>query len=176
MAYTATDFFATVLGGSSTDTSHGGDPAAIQEVLSHKVDRLSFGEKELLIAPLTLDELGETTQALANKKCPRLDGTPAEFYKANWNSVGPLVLQCLSTGINEEHLPYFITKGWIVLLPKKSDQRLLVNKCPITLLNTCYKIGAKALQRRLTTILQQVISYHQSTFLPGRNIHHALLY
>lgn len=69
-----------------------------------------------------------------------------------------------------------MTKGAIVLLPKKSNQRLLANKRPITLLNTCYKIGAKAMQRRLSPILQRIISYQQAAFLPGRNIHHAVLY
>lgn len=72
-------------------------------------------------------------------------------------------------------MPDFITRGAIVLLPKKADQKLLANKRPITLLNTCYKIGAKAFQRRLSPILQRIISYQQSAFLPGRNIHHSLL-
>lgn len=132
-------------------------------------------EKEALNAPLTIEELGDATCALANKKCPGPDGVPAEFYKAHWNTVGPLVLQCLSDGIREERLPDFMTRVAIVLLPKKTDQRCLVNKCPITLLNTSYKIRAKALQRCLSPILQRIISYQQSVFLPGRNIHHALL-
>lgn len=72
-------------------------------------------------------------------------------------------------------MPAFITRGAIVLLPKKADQMLLANKRPITLLNTCYKIGAKAFQSRLSPILQRIISYQQSAFLPGRNIHHSLL-
>lgn len=61
------------------------------------------------------------------------------------------------------------------MLLKKEDQRLLGNKRPITLLNSVYKIGAKALQRRLSPILQKIISPQQSAFLPGRNIQHNLL-
>lgn len=76
---------------------------------------------------------------------------------------------------SEEHFPAFITKGAIVLLKKKDDQRQLGNKRPITLLNSVYKTGAKALQRRLAPILQKIISPQQSAFLPGRNIHHNLL-
>lgn len=123
-----------------------------------------------------LTELGDATGALANEKCPGPDGAPAEFYKANWDTVGPLVLQCLTSGISNEHFPESVTRGVIVLLPKKSDQRMLTNKRPITLLNTSYKIEAKALQKRLTPILQRIISFQQAAFLPGRNIHHALLY
>lgn len=62
-----------------------------------------------------------------------------------------------------------------MLLKKRDDQRILGNKRPITLLNSVYKIGAKAMQRRLSPILQNIISPQQSAFLPGRNIHHNLL-
>lgn len=47
-------------------------------------------EKEELNTPLTLEELGESVAAMANNKCPGPDGTPVEFYKANWSTVGPL--------------------------------------------------------------------------------------
>lgn len=126
-------------------------------------------------APLTLEELGEAVGALANHKCPGLDGTPNEFYKANWTVVGPLVLRCISLGINQRSFPEPVTRGAIVLLPKKADQRLLSNKRPITLLNSIYKIGAKAMQLRITPILQRTLSSQQTAFLPGRNIHHGLL-
>lgn len=65
--------------------------------------------------------------------------------------------------------------GAIVLLKKKADQTRLTNKRPITLLNTIYKIGAKTIQRRVTPILQCLISPQQAAFLPGRNIHHSVL-
>lgn len=74
---------------------------------------------------------------LANNKFRGLDGTLIEFYKAHWQSVGLLVLQCIQSV--EENFPDVVTRGVIVLLRKKADQRLLCNKRPITLLNTIYK-------------------------------------
>lgn len=68
-----------------------------------------------------------------------------------------------------------LTLGLIALLPKKNDQCLLTNKRPITLLNTTYKIAAKAMQRRLRLLLERLISPQQHACLPGRNIHHSLL-
>lgn len=170
-----TDFFTVILGNPIQEAGPGVDPQALQEVLHHQSDRLVPSEKAALNAPLTLDELGDATRALANDKCPGPDGAPAEFFKVNWHTVGPLVMDCLTEGIGNEHMPAFITRGAILLLPKKADQKLLVNKRPITLPNTCYKIGAKAFQRCLSPILQRIISYQQSAFLPGRNIHHSLL-
>lgn len=138
-------------------------------------DRLLPGEKVTLNSPLTVEELGEAAAALSNAKCPGPDGIPVEFYKANWHTVGPLVLQCIVGGIEEEYFPEKFTRGAIILLKKKNEQRYLTNKRPITLLNTMYKIGAKAIQRRISPILQRIISPQQSAYLPGRNIHHAML-
>lgn len=147
----------------------------MQEVFQIQSDKLSTDEKQALNAPIMLVELGDVVNALANGKCPGLDGTPIEFYKANWTAVKPLVLQSLKLGIKEEHFPEFVTSGAIVLLRKKEYQRLLSNKRPITLLNYVYKIGAKTLQRRLSPILHMIILPQQSPFLPGMNIHHNLL-
>lgn len=108
-------------------------------------------------------------------KCPGPDGIPVEFFQSQWPLVGPLLLQVFNFGFEKEEFASNFTSGQIVLLPKKKDQGLLTNKRPITLLNAAYKIGAKAIQRRLTPIMQRIISPQQFAFLPGRNIHHSLL-
>lgn len=174
MADISTSFFQNILGEEAEGNSLPSE-ADFAEVLYSQQDYLTPAEKEAQNAPLTLGELEEAVAAMANNKCPGLDGTPNAFYKANWLVVGPLVLQCLTLGIAREAFPEFMTQGAIVLLQKKSDQRRLCNKRPITLLNSIYKIGAKAMQLRVTLILQRTISSQQSAFLPGRNIHHALL-
>lgn len=97
------------------------------------------------------------------------------MFQAMWTTMGPLILRVLNEGIATGAFNEKFTQGHIVLLPKKGDQRILSNKRPITLLNTVYKIGAKVMQRRLTPILQKIISPQQSAFLPGRNIHHSLV-
>lgn len=83
MAGAATNFFEGIFGETPRGGLSGGDSKAIQEILCHQADRLSVEEKVLLNSPLTLDELGEATNAMANEKCPGPDGTPAEFYKAH---------------------------------------------------------------------------------------------
>lgn len=126
MACIATDFFSNIFGERQVPQRAATDKTFIQRSLLIQ-DRLLPAEKETMNLPLTLDELGEATVALANSKCPGPDGVPVEFYKALWHTVGPLVLTCISEGINEEHFPEQFTRGAIVLLKKKSDQRLLNN-------------------------------------------------
>lgn len=120
-------------------------------------------------------ELREAVDAMNDHKCPGPDGAPVEFFQTLWATVGPLLTQVLNEGITAGEFTERFSLGLIVLLPKKGDQHFLSNKRPITLLNVAYKIGAKALQRRLTPILQRVISPQQSAFFPGRNIHHSLV-
>lgn len=140
LASLATDFFSGILGESLDALDIPVDVLLTEEVLSVQSDRLYLEDKTELNAPLTLEELGESVGDLANGNCPGPDGTPIKFYKANWGTVGPLILDYISKSITEERFPAFITKGAIVLLKKKDDQRVLGNKRSITLLNSVYKI------------------------------------
>ena len=56
------------------------------------------------------------------------------------------------------------------MLFEEGDRPSLTNWQPITLLNTTYKILAKALQRRLQTLLVDVFDSDQTVFLPLRII------
>lgn len=175
LAALTSDFFSKALGDAPRAPLQRIDPILLEEVLNVQRDKVFLADKEELNAPITLAELGDSVVDLAKGKCPGPGGTPVKFYEANWGTVGPLVHASIVKCISEENFPAFFTKGAIVLLKKKDDQRLLGNKLPITLLNSVYKIGAKAMQRRLSPILQKIISPQQSAFLPGRNIHHNLL-
>lgn len=162
MSTLATDFFTNTLGDAPGAQIHAIDPRQMEEVMEVQSDRLSVAGKEELNAPITLEELGDSMNAMANGKCPGPDGTPIKFYKANWLTVGPLILACIINCIAEEHFPAFFTKGAIVLLKKKNDQCLLGNRRPITLLNFVYKMGAKVMQRHLS-LIQSSEDYFSAT-------------
>lgn len=109
MADISTGFFPDILGESEEAV---GLPfnEGWEEVIGAQQDCLTAEEKVALNAPLTLGELGAAVEALSNHKCPGPDGTPNKFYKANWPVVGPLVLSCISEGINAKAFPDFITQ------------------------------------------------------------------
>ncbi|KAL3698885.1 hypothetical protein R1sor_012961 [Riccia sorocarpa] len=86
-----------------------------------------------------------------------------------------LLTQVILKGAEAGWYPEWFNKGDVVPLPKGGDRRSLSNKRPITLLNSMYKIYTKALQGRIVPILQKLISWNQSAFLPGRNTHTSVL-
>lgn len=113
---------------------------------------------------------------MAKNKVSGPDGVPVEFYLKFWELTGPIeLLTILNKVIEEGSLHFRIVRDTIVLLPKTVDQGFLKHKRPLTMLNVAYKIGARAMQLRLSPTLNDFISDHQFAFLPGRSIHHALL-
>lgn len=175
MAEQVETFFRNTFGGTTEEQAQNVQRRFQDQVLSSITDRLTPAEKAQLNEPISLGELEGAMLAMKSHKCPGHGGAPVEFFKTCWPTIGPLVLQVLNRGIQREEFQSNFTLGLIVLLPKKNDQRLLSNKRPITLLNVIYKLGAKAMQRRLSPILQRIISHQQFAFLPGRNIHHSLV-
>ena len=68
-------------------------------------------------------------------------------------------------------MPSHFTEGIIYLIPKSEGPSLDIKKWrPITLLNTVYKILAKALSIRLGTIMPIVIHPSQTGFIQERSI------
>lgn len=61
-------------------------------------------------------------------------------------------------------------EGWLLLLHKKNDPRVVGNHRPITLLNCDYKIFTKALSLKLAATAPSVIHRDQAGFVPGRSI------
>lgn len=166
----ASTFFSSILGESLSP-----EEDQMQQILERQQRQLSDVQREQLNTELSMEELHRATRLLAKGKCPGPDGIPVEFFTANWALVGPTLFRALSTALTSGTLHNCFTRGFIVLLKKKGDQRLLSNKRPITLLNVIYKIGAKVFQLRLIPILQDFITVQQAAFLPGRNIHHSIL-
>jgi hypothetical protein len=68
-------------------------------------------------------------------------------------------------------MPSGISEGLIYLIPKGDEVSLDLKKWrPITLLNTTYKILAKALENRLQKVLDVIIYDSQTRFLQERSI------
>ena len=120
---------------------------------------------------LSKEELDDALQSMPRGKRPGSDGLPYEFYTTFWSVLAPPLLQVFHEAFAgvDACLPPSMTAGMIVLLYKDAGDRAVVsNYRPITLLNTDYKLIAKAIATRFGAELESVIDNTQTAFLPGR--------
>ncbi len=62
------------------------------------------------------------------------------------------------------------TEGWMCPIYKKNDRNMMSNYCPITLLNSEYKLFTKALSIKLVCSAPELIHIDQAGFIPGCQI------
>ncbi|KAL3690440.1 hypothetical protein R1sor_016749 [Riccia sorocarpa] len=76
---------------------------------------------------------------------------------------------------SEGRLPFSFKEGLLVLLPKVDDPELLGHWCPVTMLNTPYKVIAKVIASRLALVLPSIIPIQQQGFIKGRSTQNCIL-
>ncbi len=121
---------------------------------------------------ITLDELQAALKLSARGKKPGSDGLPYEFFSQFWEVLGPELLAVLQDAFQAQHglwLPTSMTQEVITLLYKgKGSKAMLDSYCPITLLNSDYKLLVKALATHFGPAIQHVVDPTQTAFVPGR--------
>ena len=85
--------------------------------------------------------------------------------------MGHFVVRSLNYGFLKGTLSITQRQGIITCLPKGDIPiQFLKNWRPITLLNISYKIAAGSIANRLKTVLNKIIDFDPSGFVPGRFI------
>lgn len=103
-------------------------------------------------------------------KAPGPDRLHALFFQRTWHLIGEemtIFLNQMWTGCLDLQS---INHTFITLIPKVNDPDEVKYFRPISLCNVCYKILTKAIVIRLKSVLDSMVSYHQSAFIPGRLI------
>jgi hypothetical protein len=156
----------------------------IKKITTANLPRLPNSTKAKLATKILPEEIAVALSSTANRKAADLDGITYEVYKnirtRNKNLVkegreGFHVTKMLmllfndiaENGLNEGSE---INAGWLCPIYKKNDKLDIANYCPITVLNTDYKLMAKTLQAKLASAAPNVIHQNQAGFMKGRSI------
>ena len=134
---------------------------------------------------LTAKELQTALRTMQRGKSPGMDGLPYEFYLTFWADLA----EPLTDAVNEQFLgtspspcyDWRFTVGIVSLIFKGTVEKPLpadavASYRPITLLNSDYKLVAKAIALRIAPALDTVIDGTQTAFVPGRWIGDNVLY
>ena len=131
--------------------------------------KISNEEKENCDKELSENEVLKAVKAMKPGKSPGTCGLTSEFYKFFWLDIKNMLVSSLNYNLKNGKLSVEQRRGILTLIPKKDKDRLyLKNWRPLTLLNTDYKILAKALANRLTKYLPFIIEDDQTGYISGR--------
>ncbi|XP_074303386.1 uncharacterized protein LOC141637872 [Silene latifolia] len=125
---------------------------------------------DLLIAPITGEEVKNAMFGILGTKAPGPDGYSSQFFKDNWGIVGNDVIAVVQGAFQSGQLLKQCNNTIITLIPKVDLPENVLQFRPIAYYNTIYKCLSKVLCARLGQILPEVISASQSAFIKGRDI------
>jgi exonuclease III len=148
---------------------------SIDHLLSMTQPKITSSMRASCEAPVTLEEATAAATSMRNNKSPGPSGLTGELYKALWDVIGPTFIAMANECINSATIPRVITEGITVLLFKKGDRTDPSNYRPISLLNTSYKLLTRILTSRLARTVPHLVHGDQYGFVPGRNIHEAVM-
>lgn len=123
-----------------------------------------------LLAPFTGQEVKKALFQIGDLKAPGPDGLHSIFYKRFWEMLGDDLIKEVLEAIDNISVPDGWNNTTIVLIPKIDNPEKVTQFRPISLCNVVYKVISKMLSNRLKLYLPDIISDHQSAFVPGRLI------
>ena len=131
-------------------------------LISQVTSRLSQPESDSCEGPLSLEELTEALRISNKNKTPGPDGLTTEFYICFWDLLGPLLVDVFNECLANDEPCQSMKASLNRLVFERDDRRCFKNWRPISLLNSDYKIGSKALSLRLSKVLESIINTDQT--------------
>jgi hypothetical protein len=131
---------------------------------------LNHNASEILLAPVSIDEIKFIIFNAGDNKSPGPDGFNAKFYKNNWEYIKQQVLNVVTEFMNNGKILKSLNHTFITLIPKNKNPTGISDYRPISCCNFIYKIIASILSNRIKVFLPFLVSENQSAFVPGRLI------
>jgi hypothetical protein len=129
---------------------------------------LTNDEQISLDRPLTIEELDKSLDKANMKSAPGVDGLSNKFIKRYWNYFRTALFKYCLDCYQKGSLTANFLNASIKLIPKKGDISLLKNWRPISLLSNMYKIISRAINNRLSTVVNRICSRAQKGFNDSR--------
>lgn len=131
---------------------------------------LSLDEVSALTQPFRLEEIQDVVAFSDGKKSPGPDGFNFSSYKKFWDLIKAELMTMFSQFFVTSTLPRSFSSYFITLIPKVNVPLGIGDFRPISLVSSLYKLVAKVLAGRLSTVMDKLISPNQSAFIKGRQL------
>ena len=131
---------------------------------------LTDDENGDLTAPFSMLEIEDVVKTSDSCKSPGPDGFNFAFFKEFWYLVKHEIRIMFDQFHANEKLPKSFLSFFVTLIPKVNAPVSLNQFRPISLLGSLYKLLSKVLAKRLSKVMNSIISVSQSAFLKGRHL------
>ena len=108
-------------------------------------------------------------------KASREDDYHALFFQQCWDTVADSLFNFVSQVWVNPSLISYINNTLLVMIPKVDKPNFVSQFRSISLCNVIYKIISKVIVNRIKSLLDNIISPYQSSFILGRSIHHNII-
>jgi hypothetical protein len=121
---------------------------------------------------ITTDELLNALKLMKNGSSPGNDGITIEFIKMFWSRLGKLLTKLFNLSFQKGKLASSQRNAIITLIHKGKDlpRDELKHWRPISLLNSDYKLLAKCLALRMSSVVTEIINEDQVGYIKGRQV------
>ncbi|GJV26852.1 hypothetical protein Tco_1383300 [Tanacetum coccineum] len=133
-------------------------------------NRLNLEQAADLETPISRDEIRNAVWGCGENKSPGPDGFTFEFFRKFWAVVGPDLCTAVEWFFDHGSFSIGCNSSFIALIPKTLDPKIVSDYRPICLIGSLYKVVTKIIATRLSTVISDLISDVQTTFLPNRQI------
>lgn len=111
-------------------------------------------------------EIRDVVDKMNIKKAPRPNGFTTKLFQLMWGMVREDVMEGLTHLYLGRSLVRAMNHMFITLIPKMEGATKIEEFCPISCMNTIYKIHVKVLANRLTHITPYLLLENQGAFRP----------
>ena len=134
------------------------------DFLLEGLGQLTPEQAEEMIREVNLEDVEAAVKKACNNKAPGLDGITYEFYKANLETMGPILTEVFNEQLARLKMPESNKLGATRLTSKLAGGQVpLVSELrPITLLNSDYKLLTMILAGRMEKVLGSILTSQQS--------------
>jgi hypothetical protein len=135
--------------------------------------RISAAEKAALEGvgqQITDAQVLQAIQSSASGTAPGPDGITIALYRRHRDVFAPILSAVFTGMLRSGQLPPGLHEGVLTYIYKDGDRAQPSNYRPITLLNTSYRLLAKALADALNPVMASLVSGGQTAFIRGRHI------
>ncbi|GKV31769.1 hypothetical protein SLEP1_g40435 [Rubroshorea leprosula] len=138
--------------------------------IKEEFKKISAEDNLLLLAPFNEEEVKQAVWSCEGSKASGSDGFNFNFIREMWDLIRGDVMGFVNDFYQNGRLVKGANSSFIVLIPKVNNPQKIEEFRPISLIGVMYKVIAKLLANRISSVLDSIIGESQMAFLRGRQM------